>query len=303
MTTGATARQPMMTANRDDLITAEMRSERKRIIGRLLRHRGGVVGAVILLILFLVAIFAPIIAPYDPIKITGADALQGPSAKHLMGTDNFGRDILSRVVFGARLSLRMGFIAIAIAAVIGTLIGLVAGSYGGWIESLLMRFVDALMAFPGILLALAVTAMLGPGLTNSMIAVGISFIPSFARLVRSSALQVKEMTYIEAARSIGCGTPHIIRKHIFPNVLTPIIVLSTLGVASAILIGAALSFLGLGAQPPSAEWGIMLAEGRQFMRTAWWIMAFPGLAITITVIAANLIGDGVRDALDPRLKV
>jgi peptide/nickel transport system permease protein len=180
---------------------------------------------------------------------------------------------------------------------------LIAGSYGGFTESVLMRFVDALMAFPGILLALAVTAMLGPGLTNSMIAVGISFIPSFARLVRSSALQVKQMTYIEAARSIGCGTPHVIRKHIFPNVLTPVIVLSTLGVASAILIGAALSFLGLGAQPPTAEWGIMLAEGRQFMRTAWWIMAFPGLAITITVIAANLIGDGVRDALDPRLKV
>lgn len=292
-----------MTSNRDDLVTAEMRSERARIIGRLLRHRGGVVGAVILLILFLVAIFAPLIAPYDPIKIVGADALQGPSTRHLMGTDNFGRDILSRTVYGARLSLRMGFVAIVIAAVIGTLIGLIAGSYGGWVESVLMRFVDALMAFPGILLALAVTAMLGAGLTNSMIAVGISFIPSFARLVRSSALQVKEMAYIEAARSIGCGTPHIIRKHIFPNVLTPIIVLSTLGVASAILIGAALSFLGLGAQPPTAEWGIMLAEGRQFMRTAWWIMAFPGLAITITVIAANLIGDGVRDALDPRLKV
>jgi peptide/nickel transport system permease protein len=269
----------------------------------MLRHRGGVAGAVILLLLLLVAILAPLIAPYDPIAVSTDAVLQAPSSHHLMGTDNFGRDILSRVVFGARLSLRMGFIAITIAAVIGTLIGLIAGSYGGFTESVLMRFVDALMAFPGILLALAVTAMLGPGLTNSMIAVGISFIPSFARLVRSSALQVKQMTYIEAARSIGCGTPHVIRKHIFPNVLTPVIVLSTLGVASAILIGAALSFLGLGAQPPTAEWGIMLAEGRQFMRTAWWIMAFPGLAITITVIAANLIGDGVRDALDPRLKV
>lgn len=288
---------------REDLFNTERRSQRLRVVRRLLQHRGADVGGFILLLLILVAILAPIIAPYNPIAVSDTEVLKSPSLSHLMGTDNFGRDILSRVIYGARLSLRMGFIAIAIATVIGTAIGLIAGSYGGFVDSVLMRFIDALMAFPGILLALAVTAVLGTGLTNAMIAVGISFIPSFARLVRSSALQVNQMTYIDAARSIGCSTPHIIRKHILPNVLTPIIVLATLGVASAILIGAALSFLGLGAQPPTAEWGIMLAEGREFMRTSWWIMAFPGLAITITVVAANLIGDGLRDALDPRLKI
>lgn len=288
---------------REDFFNAAPQSQRIRVIRRLLRHRGADVGGIVLILLIFMAVLAPVISPYNPIATDDNAVLKGPSISHLMGTDNFGRDILSRVIYGARLSLRMGFVAIAIALVIGTAIGLIAGAYGGWTDSVLMRFIDALMAFPGILLALAVTAVLGNGITNAMIAVGISFIPSFARLVRSSVLQVKEMTYIEAAESIGCGTPHIIRKHILPNVLTPIIVLATLGVASAILIGAALSFLGLGAQPPTAEWGIMLAEGREFMRSAWWIMLFPGLAITITVIAANLIGDGLRDALDPKMKI
>ena len=288
---------------RENLSDAAHQSHRIRVIRRLLRHRGADVGGIILILLILMAVLAPVISPYNPIATDDSAVLKGPSISHLMGTDNFGRDILSRVVYGARLSLRMGFVAIVIALVIGTAIGLIAGAYGGWTDSVLMRFIDALMAFPGILLALAVTAVLGNGITNAMIAVGISFIPSFARLVRSSVLQVMGMTYIEAAESIGCGMPHIIRKHILPNVLTPIIVLATLGVASAILIGASLSFLGLGAQPPTAEWGIMLAEGREFMRTAWWIMLFPGLAITITVVAANLIGDGLRDAFDPKMKI
>jgi peptide/nickel transport system permease protein len=275
---------------------------RAKTIRLLLRHRAGVAGAAIIAVLVLLAIFAPIIAPYDPILVS-SDTLQPPSLQHPFGTDNFGRDILSRVIYGGQISLRMGVVAILIAAVVGTTLGVVAGTYGGFIDNALMRFVDALMAFPGILLALAVTAMLGPGVFNAMIAVGISFIPSFARLVRASAVQVNAMPYLEAARALGCSDQRLIARHVVPNVLTPVIVLSTLGVASAILIGAALSFLGLGAQPPQAEWGLILADGRQFMRSAWWIMAFPGLAITVTVIAANLVGDSLHDALDPRLRL
>jgi len=275
---------------------------RAKTLHLLLRHRAGVVGAAILVILALLAVFASVVAPYDPILVS-SDTLQPPSLQHFMGTDNFGRDVLSRVIYGGQISLRMGVVAIVIAAIVGTAMGVIAGTYGGFVDNALMRLVDALMAFPGILLALAVTAMLGPGVFNAMIAVGISFIPSFARLVRASALQVRAMPYIEAARALGCSDLRLMRKHVVPNVLTPIIVLSTLGVASAILIGAALSFLGLGAQPPAAEWGLILSDGRQFMRSAWWIMAFPGLAITVTVIAANLVGDSLHDALDPRLRL
>lgn len=277
------------------------RVRRAVVLRRLLRHRGAVAGGVVLALLVLIALLAPLLAPYDPIAVSRT-TLKPPSAQHLMGTDNIGRDILSRVIYGTRISLWMGFIAVGIAAVFGTAIGVVAGTYGKAIDSVLMRFIDALMAFPGILLALTIAAVLGPGIVNAMVAVGIASIPTFARLVRSSVLQVKQMPYIEAARAIGCADGQLIRRHILPNVLTPVLVLGTLGIAGAILVGASLSFLGLGAQPPTAEWGAMLSQGRQFMRTAWWIMAFPGLAITITVMAANLVGDGLRDALDPRLK-
>ncbi len=280
---------------------ASLRVRRAQLVRRLMRHRGAVAGFVVLALLLLIALLAPLLAPYDPITVSRA-TLKPPSAQHWMGTDNIGRDILSRVIYGTRISLRMGFIAVGIAAVFGTAIGVIAGTYGKVIDNILMRFIDALMAFPGILLALTIAAVLGPGLTNAMIAVGIASIPTFARLVRSSVLQVTQTPYVEAARAIGCTDVQMIRRHILPNVLTPILVLATLGIAGAILVGASLSFLGLGAQPPTAEWGAMLSQGRQFMRTAWWIMAFPGLAITITVMAANLVGDGLRDALDPRLK-
>jgi peptide/nickel transport system permease protein len=267
---------------------------------RLVRHRSAMLGLVILVVLVAVALFAPLLAPYDPVKIS-RDVMQPPSRDHLMGTDNLGRDVFSRVVYGARISLQMGFIAVAIAASFGTLIGVIAGTYGGLVDSVFMRFIDALMALPGILLALTVAATLGPGLYNAMIAVGVAWIPSFARIVRSSVLQIKETTYVEAARASGASDVRLILRHILPNALASVLVLASLGVATAILVGAALSFLGVGASPPTAEWGIMLSDGRPFMRSAWWIMAFPGLAITVTVLGANLVGDGLRDVFDPRM--
>ena len=287
---------------RDGALTRTAGPRRRRVLRRLARHKSAAVGFGIIVVLIAIALLASFIAPYDPIGLS-RNILQPPSPGHLMGTDNLGRDIFSRVVYGTRVSLQMGFIAIAIAATVGTAMGLVAGTYGGFVDTMLMRFVDALMAVPGILLALTVAAVLGTGLHVAMIAVGIAWIPSFARIVRSLVLQVKEMPYIEAARSLGSSDTRLIWRHVLPNALTPVFVLSSLGVGSAVLIGAALSFLGVGAQPPTAEWGIMLSEGRQFMRSAWWVMAFPGLAITVTVLAANLVGDGLRDALDPRIKL
>jgi peptide/nickel transport system permease protein len=285
----------------DALVSMQGRRQR-RVWRRVARHKSATIGFAIIVVLVVVALTASIIAPYDPIGIS-RNILQPPSPDHVMGTDQLGRDIFSRVVYGTQISLQMGFIAIAIAATVGTSIGLVAGTYGGIVDNVLMRFIDALMAVPGILLALTVAAVLGTGLHTAMIAVGFAWIPSFARIVRSLVLQVKEMPYIEAARSLGSSDSRLIWRHVLPNALTPVLVLSSLGIGSAVLIGAALSFLGVGAQPPTAEWGIMLSEGRQFMRSAWWIMAFPGLAITVTVLAANLVGDGLRDALDPRIKL
>ncbi len=279
---------------------AESNRAPRKTLRRLLHHKSAVLGLSLLSVLILIALLAPLIAPYDPIKIS-RDVMQAPSRAHLMGTDNLGRDVFSRVVFGARISLQMGFIAVAIAASLGTLIGIIAGTYGGLIDGVFMRFIDALMALPGILLALTVAATLGPGLYNAMIAVGVAWIPSFARIVRSSVLQIKETTYVEAARASGASDWRLIGRHILPNALTAVLVLASLGVATAILVGAALSFLGVGASPPTPEWGIMLSDGRPFMRSAWWIMAFPGLAITVTVLGANLVGDGLRDVLDPRM--
>lgn len=303
MTESASGSQSSVTTGRSGSHFQEVADQQRfRTLKRLSRHKGAMAGLVMLVILILVAIFAPLLATHDPREV-GTTALEAPSTEHLMGTDNFGRDIYSRVVLGSRVSLQMGVVAIAIAATGGTMIGMTAGMYGGWVDNSLMRFIDALMAFPGILLALAIAAVLGTGLFNAMIAVGIAWIPMFARMVRSSVLQVKEMVYVEAAYSVGASTPRVMARHVFPNVLTPILILGTLGIAAAILIGASLSFLGLGAQPPTPEWGSMLSQGRQFMRNAWWIMTFPGLAITVTVMAANLLGDGLRDALDPRLKV
>ena len=269
---------------------------------QLLRNRGALIGGAILLFLVSVAVLAPLLAPHDPIK-QSRDSLLAPSWQYPMGTDLYGRDIFSRVIYGTRISLRVGVIAVALGAVSGVILGLMAGYYGGWIDMLVMRLLDIMLAFPGLLLALSIVALLGPSLINLMIAVGISSIPEYARLIRGSVLSAKENIYVEAARVVGCSNRRIMVRHILPNVVAPVIILSTLGIGRAILLGAALSFLGLGIQPPTPEWGSMLSAGRDYLRRAWWITTFPGLAIVIVVLAVNMLGDGLRDALDPRLKV
>lgn len=266
------------------------------------RHFGVAAGGVMAMALAIVAIAGQTIAPFDPTAVV-ARPLQPPQWTHPMGTDNLGRDVFSRVLAGARLSLTTGLVAVVIGASLGTLAGVVAGVTGGWTDIVAMRLIDALMAFPGILLALAIAAALGPDLRNAMIAVGIAWVPTFARLVRADVLRVKRTSYVEAAQAMGCGPIWLVRRHILPNALTPVLVLASLSLAGAILAGAALSFLGLGPQPPTPEWGAMLSQSRQYMRLGWWTMAFPGLAITITVLAANLLGNGLRDLLDPRLRV
>lgn len=266
------------------------------------QNRVALASLVFLVFLVACAVAAPLIAPYDPIKVVMKEAFSPPSRRHLMGTDNFGRDILSRIIFGARISMAVGAISTGIGASFGVLIGLIAGYYGKWIDAIITRAIDLVLAFPGLILALVVIAILGPSIPNLMIAVGIRRIPSFARVVRGSVLSAKENVYVEAARSIGCRAARIAFRHILPNVVAPIIILASLNVGTAIIHGAALSFLGLGAQPPTPEWGAMLSGGRAYMRTAWWLTVFPGLAIMVAVLAINLLGDGLRVALDPRMR-
>ena len=269
---------------------------------RLRRNRGAMIGLGILILLVVMAIFAPLLAPEEPNVMAPRDALEAPGAAYPMGTDQFGRDILSRIIFGSRLSLQVGFIAVGIASIFGVTLGLISGYYGRWIDGAIGILIDIMLAFPGILLALAIVAVLGPSLLNLMVAVGIASVPTYARLIRGAVLSTRELTYVEAARVLGAPDRSIMFRHIMPNVIAPAIVLATLGIGQAILIGAAISFLGLGAKPPTAEWGAMLSSGRNFLQQAWWITLFPGLAIMITVLSINLLGDGLRDALDPRLR-
>lgn len=267
---------------------------------RLRRSKGSLVGLAILAVLLIAALGAPLLAPFEPIKITD-DALFSPGFPYLLGTDQYGRDILSRLLHGARISLIIGLISVGIAASCGVVIGLVAGYYGRWVDGLLMWIINVMLAVPGILLALAIVTIRGePSLGNLMVAVGISGIPTYARLVRGSVLAAKENLYVDAARVIGAPTRVILYRHLLPNVIAPVIVATTLGTGTAILAAASLSFLGLGSQPPSPEWGRMLSEGRGYLRDQWWISTGPGLAIMLTVLAMNLLGDGLRDALDPR---
>jgi peptide/nickel transport system permease protein len=266
------------------------------------RNRGAVAGAVVIGFFIILVVFGPWIAPYDPIEMVPADSQQGPSSRHLFGTDLLGRDILSRVILGTRLSLLIGLVSVLIGASAGTVIGLAAGYYGGFLETLIMRVVDAMLAFPGILLALSIIVALGTGMINVMIAVGVATIPAYARLVRGTVLAAKENVYVEASRVIGCTPLRIMFIHILPNVIAPVIVLSTVRFGVAILTAAGLSFLGLGAQPPTPEWGLMVSMGRTYLGRAWWMSTFPGLAITVAVVAINLAGDGLREAFDPRLR-
>lgn len=269
---------------------------------RFLAQPGAVIGSAVLLAWIAVAILAPLVAPYDPAALIGR-ARQAPSAEHWLGTDMLGRDLLSRVIYGGRISISLGLIAVALGGVPGVLLGLLAGYFGGWVDTVISRFVDALLAFPSILLALVVIASLGPSIQNMMIAVGIATLPDYARLVRGSVLSIKTQPYVEAARLVGNNHARTMLRHILINANAPIVVLATLQVGSAILIGAGLSFLGLGAQPPTPEWGLMSAEGRQMLQKAWWISTFPGLAILSVVIACNLVGDGLRGALDPKMRM
>lgn len=269
---------------------------------KLKKNKAAMAGGYIVLFFILVGILAPVISPYDPLEINLKDKLQGPSAAHWMGTDDKGRDIMSRLIYGTQLSLMVGFVSVAIGAVFGIILGLVSGYYGKWIDSIIMRIIDILLAFPGLLLALAIVSALGPSLINVIVAVGVFSIPTFARIVRGSTLAVKKLEYIDAIRALGASDAKIIFFHILPNILSPIIVQGTLRVATAILTASGLSFLGMGAQPPTPEWGAMLSNGRDFLWTAPHVATFPGLAIVLIVLGFNLFGDGLRDALDPRMK-
>lgn len=273
---------------------------RSRALKRLLFNKKAIAGGILLLIIALSAIFAPFITPHSPIDQSMRNRLEPPSSEHLLGTDNFGRDILTRILYGGRVSLRIGFISVGIAVLVGCTLGILAGFYGGKVDSVIMRFIDIMLALPGILLALAIVAALGASINNLMIAVGISYIPVFARLMRSSVLSVVEKDYISAARGIGGNDFQIIFKHIIPNSINPIVVQATLAMAGSILSAAGLSFLGLGAQPPTPEWGSMIASTRQFIRISHYPVTFSGMAIVITVLSLNLFGDGLRDALDPK---
>ncbi len=261
-----------------------------------------ILGPALLAMIAAVAALGPLVAPYDPIRINPGEALSPPTWQYPFGTDQFGRDILSRTIVGARLSLLTGVGAVCIAVSLGMVFGLASGLWGGWVDLLLMRLVDMMMAFPSILLALVVVAVLGQGMLNVMVAVGVSLIPSFIRLVRGDVLSVKENAYVEAARALGVGGLRLAIRDILPNVLAPVIVLSTVAIAWSIIVGASLSFLGLGPRPPTPEWGVDLSNGRNYLVRAWWISTAPGASIMLTVVAVNLVGDTLRDYLDPRLR-
>lgn len=269
---------------------------------KLARNKAAIAGAIVVLIFVILAIFAPLLAPHDPTHIDMSKKLQTPTSEHWLGTDDKGRDILSRLLFGARISLTVGILSTLLGAIVGIVMGIVAGYYGKWVDSLIMRICDVLLAFPGILLALAIVSILGPSTTNVIIAVAFFAIPTFARIVRGSTLSVKKLEYVDAIRAMGSSDTRIIFKHILPNITSPIIVQATLYIASAIITASALSFLGLGTQPPTPEWGTMLAQGRTYIAQAPHLTLFPGLVILLVVIGFNLFGDGLRDALDPKTK-
>lgn len=287
---------------RDTHFDKKPQSQFALTIRQICRNRWAVICMFFLLLVMLATLFAPIVAPYDPDEMHTSESLKPPSAAHIFGTDDGGRDIFSRVLWGGRISLRVGFISTVIAVSIGLVLGLISGYYGGAIGFIILRLMDLMLAFPGILLALIVVAILGPGIDQAMIAVGVSEIPTFVRVVNSAVVTCKENEYVNGAITIGCRDHRILTRYILPNIMAPIIVMATLFVAGGIFSASSLSFLGLGAQPPSAEWGAMISRARNTMRLAPWMSTYPGLAIALVIIAINVVGDALRDALDPWIR-
>ena len=269
---------------------------------RLIHNKLAVTGGVILILFILMAVLAPVIAPYDPYYMDASATLAPPSAEHLLGTDNMGRDILSRIFYGAQISLKVSIVSVSIATAAGVILGVVAGYFGKLTDGIISRILEIMFAFPEVLLALLIMSILGPSLINIMIAIGIVYTPIFARITRGAVLSVKDSLYVEAARSIGVKDSIIIVRHILPNILSPILVQITLSLAFAILSEASLSFLGIGVEPDIPSWGIMLNNGKAWIEIAWWVGVFPGIAIALAVLGFNILGDGLRDVLDPRLR-
>ncbi len=297
---GGPSRPPMESIRRPEWLV---------FLARLAKRRTALFGLVVMLVVLVTAVAAPIVSPFDPLEQDIGDRLKPPGWRddagrvRPLGTDHLGRDLLARVIFGARPALLVGFAAVAISGLIGMAAGLVSGYFGGWVDDVLMRLADIQLAFPFILLAIAVIGVLGPSLRTIIIVIGVSSWVVYARIVRSAVLTLREREFVQAAQALGSGDARILLRHVLPNALTPWLVVATLDMARVIVIESALSFLGLGVQPPAPTWGGMLADGRVYISTAWWLATFPGLAILVTVLGINLFGDGLRDTLDPRLKV
>ncbi len=271
-------------------------------IRKFVRNRVAVAGLVCLALIALAVLFADMVTPYNPIERNTPERNLGPSLAHPFGTDKLGRDIMSRVLYGGRVSLQVGFLSIALTTLVSVPLGLIGGFVGGMVDDFIMRVMDLILAFPGLILAIWLVSLLGSNMTNVIFAIAFFSLPTYARLIRGITLSIREMEYVMAARSMGAGSPRIMFFHVLPGVLGPLIVLTTLGVSGAIVTGASLSFLGLGVSPPTPEWGAMLADGRNYMRTQWWIAVFPGITITLVVLVLNIIGDALRDALDPNVR-
>lgn len=291
-----------------ELISEEAKSQQRKrnfqysAVGRLFRNPSGVIGLILVIIFIAIAVFSDYLMPYDPIKNYPKERLQAPSSEHLAGTDEMGRDCMSRLMKGATNSLSIAFVSVAFAGIIGTFLGSLCGYYGGWFDSLIMRLMDLIFSFPAMLLALAISAALGAGFLNTVMAISIVYLPIFSRTARGSVLQIREMEYIEAARCVGAKNMRIIFRHILPNALAPLIVQVSLGLSWAILTESSLSYLGLGTQPPNPSWGSMLSQSRVMMELAPWLMIGPGAAIMLAVLGFNLLGDAIRDLTDPRLR-
>jgi peptide/nickel transport system permease protein len=301
MTTTVDHASTQLNLRRAD-VSPVQRSGLRLVLQQLFRKRAAQVGALIVLGLVLVAALAPVIAPFDPYAINVTDRLQPPNATYWFGTDDLGRDQFSRIIYGARTTIQTGVVVILIAASIGTTIGLISGYFGGKVDLIVMRLVDVGLAFPYILLALAIVATLGPSLQNALIAIGLAYTPGWARFVRGNVLAVKNNDYVQAAHAIGARPGQIMRRHVLPNIMPSIIVIASLDFPAAVLSTAALSYIGLGAQPPTAEWGSLLTGARSYIRTAPWLVNFPGLAIFVTMLGFNLLGNALRDTLDPKLR-